>query len=195
MSDAANMLERTNPELWIVTARAGERTGGLVATFVNAASIVPELPRVVVGIARQHYTWGLIEASHAFGLHLIDEAHIEWVWRFGLQSGRAADKFRGINWHAGTNGSPLLDAAIGWLDCRVETHLDTGDRFIYLAEVIDAHSFTVGTPLTLQRVLHLATPEQKQELRRQRTHDAGIDAAAIQTWRSQRAPAAKTNNP
>src|SRR5437588_5080017 len=157
MSDATELLERANAELWIITSRAGQRTGGLVATFVSAASIVPDLPRVVVGVARQHYTWELIEASGAFALRLVDEAHLEWVWRFGLQSGRTADKLDSLAWHAGATGSPLLEEALGWLDCRVEARLDAGDRTIYLAEVTDARSFAVGTPLALQRMVQLAT--------------------------------------
>src|SRR5262249_32598631 len=125
-------------ELWILTARAGPRAGGLVATFVSEASIVPELPRVLVGLARQHGTWELVEASGAFALHLIGVEHLDWVWRFGLRSGRDTDKFRGLEVQTGATGSPLLEGALGWLDCRVETRMETGDRTVYLAEVLAA---------------------------------------------------------
>src|SRR5207245_9201400 len=74
-------------EVWLVTACAGERRGGLIATFVSQASLVPDLPRMVVGIARQHHTWGLIEASGAFALHLLGQDNLDWVGHFGLRSG------------------------------------------------------------------------------------------------------------
>src|SRR5262249_33629311 len=134
MTDAFELLECTDRELWIVTARAGRGTRGLGATFVRSASILPQSPRGVVGLARQHHTWELVETSGAFALHLIHEAQIEWVWRFGLQSGRETEKLEGLAWHAGATGSPLLDGASGWLDCRVEARLPTGDRTLYLAE-------------------------------------------------------------
>ncbi len=57
---AAALFARTDRELWLLTAAAGGRRGGLIATFVSQASIVPDLPRVVVGLAKQHHTWQLV---------------------------------------------------------------------------------------------------------------------------------------
>jgi flavin reductase (DIM6/NTAB) family NADH-FMN oxidoreductase RutF len=180
---AIDLLELSDRELWIVTARAGRRTGGLVATFVNSASIVPEIPRVVVGLARQHRTWELVEASGAFALHLPDEAHVDWVWRFGLQSGRDTDKLDGLAWRAAATGSPILDEALGWLDCRVECRMNTGDRTLYLAEVVEARAALSASPLTVKRMLELATSDQRDEMKRQRIEDAAVDAEAIRRWR------------
>ena len=42
---ASALFRRLDREIWVVTARAGEGRGGLIATFVSQASIVPELPR------------------------------------------------------------------------------------------------------------------------------------------------------
>jgi len=184
VTDALDLLERLDHELWIVTARLGQRTGGLVATFVNSASIAPEFPRVFVGLAKQHATWELVEGSGTFGLHLIEEAHVQWVWRFGLQSGRDTNKLEGLAWHEGASGSPLLDDALGWLDCRVESRMDTGDRTIYLAEVLAARAKGTGPVLTVETMLQLATPEQRQEMKRQRLADGRIDAERIRAWRA-----------
>jgi flavin reductase (DIM6/NTAB) family NADH-FMN oxidoreductase RutF len=181
---AAAVFERTDRELWIVTARAGERTGGLVATFVNQASIVPELPRVLVGLARRHYTTQLVEASGAFALHLIGERQLEWVWRFGLASGRAVDKLDGLAWHAGATGSPLLDDAVAWLDCRVEAKLDTGDRIVCLAEVVSAGLQSTASPLTMKQLLQQAPRDKLVALKEQLQRDAQIDAEAIRAWRA-----------
>src|SRR5438309_560876 len=106
MTDINAVLRLLDREIWLVTAAHQERRGGLVATFVNQASIVPELPRMLVGIAKQHHTHGLIAASRAFTLHLLDESQLAWVWRFGLESGHATDKFADM---------PALDA-VAWLD-------------------------------------------------------------------------------
>ena len=186
MRDAFQLLEHNDPLLWIVTARAGDRTGGLVATFVNSASIVPDCPRVTVGLAHSHHTWELVEASDAFALHLLMASQVDWIWRFGLQSGHQCDKFAGMKWHPGKRGSPLLDEAIGWLECRVEARMETGDRTLYLAEVIAAQSTVQAVALTLKRALELATPDQVRELKRQRLEDAALDAEAIRRWRGTR---------
>ena len=51
---------------------------------------------VTIAIAKHHFTHELIEASNSFCLHLIDEQHIDWVWRFGIPSGRQFDKLVSI---------------------------------------------------------------------------------------------------
>jgi flavin reductase (DIM6/NTAB) family NADH-FMN oxidoreductase RutF len=178
-------------ELWLVTAQAGGRRGGLIATFVAEASIHPELPRMLVGLAKQHHTSGLVEASGAFALHLLGEHQLHWVWRFGLHTGDATDKFDGLVVHPSGTGSPVLKDAIGWLDCRVEARLDTGDRTIYVAEVVHSEVTNYAPPLTLKRLMQLAPPEYLRELKRQRHLDAEADAESIRAWRAARGSAAE----
>lgn len=181
---ASTLFAWLDREIWLVAAQADTRRGGLIATFVNQASIVPELPRMLVGLSRQHHTWELVEHSNAFALHLLGEQHLDWVWRFGLQSGRGRDKLDGLRVRKARTGSPLLEEAIGWLDCRVEERLDSGDRTIYLAEVVQGGVTHFAPPLTLQRLLQLAPPAQLAELKRQLHHDSEIDAEAIRQWRA-----------
>ena len=181
-------------ELWLVTAAADGRRSGLIATFVSEASIAPELPRVLVGLAKQHQTHALVESAGAFALHLLGEDQIDWVWRFGLKSGRSADKFAGLDVQTADTGSPLLSGAVGWLDCRVEDRLDTGDRTVFLAEVVQSQVTHFSQPLTLQRLMHLAPPDRLRELKRRRHADADVDAAAILAWRRSRAGRAEGNS-
>ncbi len=103
---AATLIARLDRELWLVTARDGERRSGLIATFVSPASIVPDVPRLLVGLAKSHLTWELVEASGAFGLHLLGQQHLEWVWRFGMSSGRDGDKFADLEVHTARNRQP-----------------------------------------------------------------------------------------
>jgi flavin reductase (DIM6/NTAB) family NADH-FMN oxidoreductase RutF len=188
---AAAVFAALDRELWLLTARAGERRGGLIATFVNQASIVPELPRVAVGVARQHFTWELIEAGGAFALHLLGEQQLEWVWHFGTQSGRQVDKLAGLSFRLAATGSPILTDALAWLDCRVEARLDTGDRTLYLAEVLDGQRLRPEPPLTVQRMVQLAPPEKLRELKQQLDQDSAVDAEAIRRWRViERSPSA-----
>lgn len=181
----AQVFAQIDRELWIVTAASEGRRGGLVATFVSQASIAPRQPRVCVGIARQHATWELIQQSGAFALHLLATDQVEWAWRFGLQSSRQADKFAGLEIKAGTTGCPLLSFAHSWLECRVEAGWDSGDRTVFLGEVLDGGVNRTGSPFTFRQLLAQATPEQRQELRSQLEQDAALDDAAIRAWRIQ----------
>jgi len=108
------------------------------------------------------------------------------VWRFGLQSSRDADKFAGLETIKAATGSPILADSLAWIDCRVEARFDTGDRTIYLAEVIEAAILRDARPLNLQRLLKLAPPEKRELLRTQLAADASHDAVAIAHWREAR---------
>jgi flavin reductase (DIM6/NTAB) family NADH-FMN oxidoreductase RutF len=187
LTAASTLFAWLSREIWLVTAQADGRRGALIATFVSQASIVPELPRMLVGLAKQHHTWGLVESSGAFALHLLAEQQLDWVWRFGLQSGHTQDKFAGLAVRPGRTGSPLLSAAIGWLDCRVEGRLDGGDRTIYLAEVVEGAVTHFSPPLTIQRLLQIAPPDHLVTLKHQLHADSQIDAEAILRWRAERA--------
>jgi flavin reductase (DIM6/NTAB) family NADH-FMN oxidoreductase RutF len=107
------------------------------------------------------------------------------VWRFGLNSGRVGDKFVGLTTHTGPGGCPVLADAVGWLECRVETKLDIGDRTLYLAEVHDGKVTNFMPPLTLKRLIELAPPEKLATLKRLRHYDSNHDTEAILAWRAQ----------
>lgn len=172
-----------DPPLWLVTARAGERRGGLIATSAVRASIVPELPRMLIAIAKQHHTWELIQASGGFASHLLRATDLGSVWRFGLATGQDTDKLAGLSASETPEGNPLYLEAAAWMDCRVETSMDIGDRSLYLAEILGGRLLTEGPVLTVAGLMRDAPPERKAELDRLYARDQGIDAAAIRAWR------------
>ena len=179
-----HVLSLFDRAVWILTAASGDRAGGLVATFVNNASLVPALPRIAAGIARHHHTWELMEHSRAFAAHLVDEAHADLLWRFGLGSGRDVHKLEGIAWRREQTGSPVLDDALAWLDCSIEAELDTGDRTIFLAAVVAGSVNRAGAPLTATRMFELGSPEQRRRMDDERRRDEAVDSAAIIEWRA-----------
>jgi flavin reductase (DIM6/NTAB) family NADH-FMN oxidoreductase RutF len=183
VQDINAVLAQLDRELWVVTAADGKQRGGLIATFVSQASIVPEMPRVLVGIAKQHHTRKLIDASGVFALHLLEETKLEWVWRFGLQSGHGVDKLAGLAWQLGATASPLLSEALAWLECRVEARFDTGDRTVYLAEVVAGKKISAAKPLTFRHLLQLAPPERLAQMKALLVRDAHADALVIERWR------------
>jgi flavin reductase (DIM6/NTAB) family NADH-FMN oxidoreductase RutF len=142
------------------------------------------MPRQLITVDKRNNTHALIEASGAFAMHLIDEARLELVWRFGLQSGRDVDKFSGLLFRTGATGSPLLPEALGWFDCRVEARMDSGDRTVYLAAVIDGRLERTAPPLTNRRFFEIAPPDKQKIMNEKYDRDTRLDAVSIQQWRN-----------
>lgn len=178
--------QHVDRELWVLTAQDGSRRGGLVVTTVCSASIAREFPRLTVNLARQHFTWELVEASGAFTAHLLGRDQLPWLAHFGLQTGRETDKLAGYDVERTATGSPRLRDALGWLDCRVEDRLDTGDRTVYLAEIVAGGLTRSEPPLTLHQAISLVDSQVRQALRAHLQRDAQVDAHAIAQWRSNR---------
>jgi flavin reductase (DIM6/NTAB) family NADH-FMN oxidoreductase RutF len=179
-----SLLNSLDPALWVITSRDGARQNGMIATFVSPASIVYEEPRMVAGIARHHYTHELVEVSGVMALHLIHESQLDWVWRFGTQSGRNTDKLVSLETRKARTGSPILDEAIGWLDCEVETKMNAGDRTVYVLKVVDGgYNLNNAIPLTVKRMRTLAPPEKLNRLAQLLKQDGIIDEQNINDWR------------
>jgi flavin reductase (DIM6/NTAB) family NADH-FMN oxidoreductase RutF len=173
-----------DPALWLVTSAHEGNRGGLIATFVSNASLAPDEPRVIVGIAKHHFTWKLIERSRALCLHLVDLTRIEWVRRFGLSSGHDGDKFAGLTPATGSNGAPVFAGAVFWAECNVEAAFDTGDRSLFLGRVTDCGRGDDGPPVTMSEWLASLNERERQENEKRWARDVAIDAAAIREWRA-----------
>ena len=186
VAQISKVLGQLNPPIWLVTAAHGAMQGGFIATTVAQASIVSEMPRMIITVNKRHYTHAIIEASDAFAMHLIDETQLELVWRFGLQSGRDVEKLANLLFRKGETGSPLLSGALAWFDCRVEARMDSGDRTVYLAAVVDGGQERSDPPLAIRRFFQIAPPDKQRIMDRQFEHDASLDASAIRQWRNDR---------
>src|SRR5215207_4278723 len=149
--------ELVDPPLWLVTSAHGGDRGGLIATFVSNAALAPDEPPLILAIAKHHFTWGIIERSRAFSLHLIDQTRIEWVRRFGLSSGHQEDKFIGLTPATGSNGAPVFADVVLWSECTVEAAFETGDRSLFLGRVTDCGQGGGGRLLTMSEMLKSLT--------------------------------------
>jgi 3-hydroxy-9,10-secoandrosta-1,3,5(10)-triene-9,17-dione monooxygenase reductase component len=103
---------------------------GFACQSFHALSLEP--PLVCLCVGKSSTTWPRIRASGRFAVNILGADH-ESVSRTFAVSG--ADKFAGVEWSPSPLGSPLLDAAMGWLDCIVEDIHDGGDHDIVVGRV------------------------------------------------------------
>jgi flavin reductase (DIM6/NTAB) family NADH-FMN oxidoreductase RutF len=157
----------------VVTAAHDGRANGLISTTAIAASLFAETPRVLVLLAKANLTHELALASGAFAVHLLPaepaEPSLELVRRFGMRSGRDADKLAGLDHRTAVTGAPVLDAALAHAEARVRTTLDAGELTVVLGDVVDSAS-RGGAHLTNELLAELMPREwlDEWEARRER---------------------------
>jgi flavin reductase (DIM6/NTAB) family NADH-FMN oxidoreductase RutF len=184
LSEIDSVLRLVDREIWIVTAAAAGRRGGLCATWVSVSSIDPQRPVVVAGLAPNHFTSELVSSSHCFGLHLLRADQASLALNFAIGSGRDRDKFAGLAVKLGSTGSPLLDDCLASLECRVFSRHDTGDRCYFWADVVAGEKHGDGQPLCEQGLIAAASDDQRSLLGRNRHEDAELLRPLHNRWRA-----------
>jgi len=121
----------------VVTVEAGGKAAGLTVDSLVSLSLEP--PLVGVALARQAALHELLREAGSFALSMLAEGQEHLAQHFargvppiGLWSGIAIQP-RDV-------GPPLLDGALGWIECRLEAEHGTGD-----------HTFFVGAVTTARR--------------------------------------------
>lgn len=184
LSEIDSALRLLDREIWIVTAAADGRRGGLCATWVSVASIDPDRPAVVAGLAANHFTTELIRAARCFGLHLLRTDQAQLALNFAIGSGRDRDKFLGLTTKVGSTGIPLLNDCLASLACRVFSHYDTGDRRYFWADVVAGEMHGDGDPLCEQALIATASDDQRKLLSQNRREDADLLRPLHNRWRA-----------
>jgi flavin reductase (DIM6/NTAB) family NADH-FMN oxidoreductase RutF len=128
------VLGRVPSGIYILTIGAGERATGILTSWVMQAGFEP--PMVSVAVRHGRYVGEWITAGQPFVLNLIGEENTELRKHFsrGFEPGQPA--FDGLAISHCPRGVPVLNDAIGYLECEPVRHVDSGDHRIFLANVV-----------------------------------------------------------
>jgi flavin reductase (DIM6/NTAB) family NADH-FMN oxidoreductase RutF len=138
------VLRRHPSGVVVVTVDAGgQRVGLTVATLV---SLSLEPPLVGVAVARQAALHELLREARAFGVSVL-AADQHWLADHFARGVPPIGMWKGIAATEGELGVPLLDGALGWLECRLETELSVGTHTFFVGAVVRAEPGLDGQPL------------------------------------------------
>lgn len=108
----------------------GERLGLTVASLTSLAL---EPPLVGISISRQAALHELLRAAGGFSVSLLAAGQVELARHFSRGVPPIA-MWQGIAASEGPRG-PLLDGAVGWLECALAGELDAGDHTFFAGAV------------------------------------------------------------
>jgi flavin reductase (DIM6/NTAB) family NADH-FMN oxidoreductase RutF len=127
----------------IVTAmEAGETPAGMAVGSFTSVSLDP--PLVAFFPDKRSSSWPRIERAGKFCVNVLASSQLDVCKRFAASGG---DKFAGITHRLSTNGSPILDGVVAWIDCDLYATHDAGDHIIVLGEVKELEVETPNGPL------------------------------------------------
>ena len=138
-----DLMARFATGVAVVAARQGPLLAGMTANAIASISIDP--PLMMASVARKAETHGAIIGSHAFALSVLADGQQELAECFARPT--TAEKltgFCGAAWHEAETGSPILDGAIAFFDCRLVAQHPGGDHSLFVGEIVAA-GFDEGT--------------------------------------------------
>jgi flavorubredoxin/flavin reductase (DIM6/NTAB) family NADH-FMN oxidoreductase RutF len=133
--DLDKALGRLSGGLYIVTARQGERSSAMVASWVSQASFDP--PGLSIAVAKDRAIEALMQVGDRFVLNVLrEDNHQELLRHFLKRFPPGADRFSGVSTLDGVSaGGPVLGDALAFLGCRVVQRMEGPDHWIIYAEV------------------------------------------------------------
>lgn len=132
-----SMMGRFATGVTVVAARHGPLLAGMTANAIASISIDP--PLMMASIARRAETHGAIIGSHAFAVSVLARDQRPLAECFAQPT--TADKlkrFCDAEWHEAETGSPILEGALAYFDCRLSARHDGGDHAVFIGEVVAA---------------------------------------------------------
>src|SRR5919199_2862812 len=148
--DAKKKVLRSFPYgLYALGVRRGAGAHAMTVNWVTQTSFEP--PMLAVAIELESASLRAVRESGAFALSVFPSGARQLAGRLGRSSANVPDKLDGVAHHPSpVSGSPVLDDATGWLDCRVAAELPSGDHVLVLAGVVEAGVGSEGETLTLK---------------------------------------------
>ncbi len=145
----------------VVTARDGDRDAGLTVNALLSVSLTP--PSLLVSLTQDADTTPVIDRSRAFAVNFLaaDQRAVSEQFARTLPP---AEKFRGIGFHRGRTGAPLLEGTLGAAECRVAGWHPQYDHVLIVGEVIAEELGRPEAPLLYFRSGY-AEPEPDGRLR------------------------------
>ena len=132
-----DMLGHFATGVTVVAARQGPLLAGMTANAIASISIDP--PVLMASIARKAETHAAIVGSHAFAVSVLaaDQQGLAECFAQPTTATKLT-RFCDAPWHEAETGSPILEGALAYFDCRLTQHHDGGDHVIFLGEIVAA---------------------------------------------------------
>ena len=118
--------------LCVVTAKQGDTSSAMLASWVSQASFSP--PGLTIAVAKDRALESLMYSGNKFVLNILKEGnHLGLMKHFLKPFAPAEDRFAQVGYKDAENGCPILDDALAYLECSVQSRMEIGDHWLIYA--------------------------------------------------------------
>lgn len=149
--------------LYVVTSNDGKKDNGLIVNTVTQVTNTPN--RIAVTINKQNYSHHVIKQTGVMNVNCLDvSAPFSTFQRFGFQSGRAADKFEGMEVLRSDNGLVFLPRHINsFMSLKVEDYVDLDTHGMFICSVTEARVISKTETMSYTYYQNYVKPKPETE--------------------------------
>ncbi|KYC36053.1 diflavin flavoprotein A [Scytonema hofmannii PCC 7110] len=133
-ADLDKALGRISGGLYIITAKKGDVSSAMLASWVSQASFKPI--GITIAVAKDRAIESLMQVGDKFVLNVLEEDNYQRLMKHFLKRfAPGADRFEGVKTQSAENGAPILTEALAYMECEVVSRMDGGDHWIVYSTV------------------------------------------------------------
>ncbi|TGG90473.1 MAG: flavin reductase [Aphanocapsa feldmannii 277cV] len=130
------LLRKIPHGLFVCGVAEGDQVNGFTASWVTQGSFEP--PLVVVAVRADSISNGIIQRTGRFSLNVMAENQKDLVAVFFKPQAAVGGRFDVAPFQLGELGLPILDEALGAIECELVGAVAKGDHTIFVGEVKSA---------------------------------------------------------
>ena len=134
--------------LYVIGVSDGADANVFTANWLTQVSFDP--PLVALSVETGCRSHGIIERGRKFAVSVLETGRRELAGDLGRHSTESPDKLSKVAHRFAANGCPVLDEALGYVVCEVESSTPAGDSTVYVGRVVEAVALREGVPLTMR---------------------------------------------
>ncbi len=141
------ILTKLTYGLYLITADE-YKDNGCISNTVMQVSLTPL--RIAISLNKANLTTDMISHTGKFNINILSKsASFDLFKRFGLQSGRNADKFDGVDFERSENSLAYIkESTLGYISCAVTDTVDLGSHIMFIAEPTDSEILSKEEPVS-----------------------------------------------
>ncbi|NET71155.1 MAG: MBL fold metallo-hydrolase [Sphaerospermopsis sp. SIO1G2] len=133
-ADLDKALGRISGGLYIITAKKGDASSAMLASWVSQASFKPL--GFSIAVAKDRAIESLMQVGDRFVLNILEEGNYQQLMKHFLKRfAPGADRFEGVKTQPAENGTPILSDALAYIECEVVSRMDCGDHWAVYSTV------------------------------------------------------------
>lgn len=127
-------LGRISGGLYIITAKKGDISSAMLASWVSQASLEPL--GFSIAVAKDRAIESFLHVGDRFVLNVLEEGKYQPLMKHFLKRfAPGADRFAEVTTYPAQNGSPILADSLAYLECEVVSRMECSDHWLVYSTV------------------------------------------------------------